>query len=474
MNSRSRIVKTTGIYFIGNFASRILAFILLPIYASYLNADSFGTVDLIISILPLIAPIFTLQSTETVFRFICGENSEKVITKNISNALATYALGLAGFSAIYFPVYIINRYNNCLLLYFYFILTYGGIFLQQIARGINKNKEYAIAGVISTIVQAGFNIVLIVNFKMQAESLLISAIAASIIISVFLIFILKVWKFVDYRTIKKEEIRKQLKYGIPLVPNQICWWANSALCKFLLLYYHGTSATGLFAFAGKFPNLITTINSIFLLAFVENLIIENKSGGMDVFFSKSFKLFFMFESLIIAFLLPITKVYIHVTISNTYSSAIEYIPVLYVGTIFSFLATMLGSVYTTKMKTINALLTTLISAFANLICGCVLIPKLGVMGVALANSISAFVYMLIRVISVKKIIIFKIKVFELIPTSAILISTLFLYYLPGVFTQILVALAIGVVSLYIYRMELKGLLEFITKKLKMKAQLSLK
>ena len=466
MSSVNRMVKTTAIYFVGNFASKLLTFILLPIYAAYLSPDSFGTVDLIISTLPLIAPVFTLQSTESVFRFICGEENGQKVKSGITNALTIFIFGMMIFSVLYIPIMTISKYSNSVLLYLYFIVTYIGIFSQQVARGVKKNKEYAIAGVLTTIIQATLNIILIVSFKMQAESLLISASAASFVITIYLVYKSNMWKYIDFKLMDRFELISQLKYGIPLIPNQICWWANSAFCKYVLVYFWGSSDNGVFAFASKFPNLIMTVNSIFLLAFVENLIIEYKSPERSEFFSKWFRLFSISQILLVAMLLPITKIYNILTISSTYSTASLYIPILYVSSLFSSLSAMLGSIYTASMKTVYAFSTTLVSASTNVIFGLLLIPQLGILGVCIANVISSVVFLLVRTVTIRKIMIIKYSLMDTYPTIIILICTFIWYYLLGLYYQIVPIFLVTVFVFIKYKNELNLLLDLFRKKLK--------
>lgn len=466
MSSVNRMVKTTAIYFIGNFASKLLTFILLPIYAAYLNPDSFGTVDLIISTLPLIAPVFTLQATESVFRFICGEEIEQKIKSSITNALAILIFGMTVFTVLYIPITTINKYSNSGLLYLYFIITYIGIFSQQVARGVKKNKEYAVAGVLTTIIQAALNIILIVSFEMQAESLLISASVASLAITIYLVYKSNMWRYINFKLIDKLELKSQLKYGIPLIPNQICWWANSAFCKYVLVYFWGSGDNGVFAFASKFPNLIITVNSIFLLAFVENLILEYKSPECNEFFSKWFRLFSISQILLVAMLLPLTKIYNILTISSTYSTAALYIPILYVSSLFSSFAAMIGSIYTASMKTVYAFSTTLVSAGTNVILGLLLIPKFGIMGVCIANVISSIVFLLVRAVTIRKIMIIKYNLKEIYPTIVILICTLVWYYLFDLYYQMVPILLVTAFVLIKYKNELNLVLDLFRKKLK--------
>ena len=49
MERNKRLAKTTLIYFIGTFGSKILIFFLMPYYSHFLTAEQYGSINLIIN-----------------------------------------------------------------------------------------------------------------------------------------------------------------------------------------------------------------------------------------------------------------------------------------------------------------------------------------------------------------------------------------------------------------------------------------
>ncbi|MDP4381190.1 hypothetical protein, partial [Escherichia coli] len=76
---------------------------LLPLYTYWLSPEQFGEIDLILNIVPLIGPIFTLQTTETIFRFLFECKTEKEKKINITNAFVIYMCGIIVFFVLYIP-----------------------------------------------------------------------------------------------------------------------------------------------------------------------------------------------------------------------------------------------------------------------------------------------------------------------------------------------------------------------------------
>lgn len=431
MDRNKRMIKTTLIYFIGNFGSKLLSFFLLPLYTSVLEPEQFGTVDLILSVIPLIGPVFTLQTTESIFRFLFNCKSEDDKKRAISSAFLIYLLGIVFFVICFIPYVILSNFSYAVIFGIYFAALYFGIFTQQILRGFQKNIHYAITGVISTFVQAIVNIALI--YKLKESSLIIAPLVASVIISIYGVYQTKLWSYINVKYINKEELKKQLAYGIPLVPNQICWWFNGAVGKYIVNYFIGSSANGIIALATRFPNLVSVIMQIYFLAWTENSIFEINSEDREDYFSKNFNGLILFLIYGSAGLLLVIKIYMLLMVSDKYREADLIIPILVIAMIFNALATFLGTVYTASMKTKDAFSTTIYAAISNIICSFIFIPTVGICGYALANVCSYSIFLFTRLRSVRKIMNIYIYKRKLVLPIIILICSIFIYYFSNIF-----------------------------------------
>ena len=69
MNKFKQLFSNTVIFALGNFLSKIVLLILMPLYTSALNTEQYGISELINNSIELILPIATLCITDAVFRF---------------------------------------------------------------------------------------------------------------------------------------------------------------------------------------------------------------------------------------------------------------------------------------------------------------------------------------------------------------------------------------------------------------------
>lgn len=79
MSKEKQLIRNTIIYAIGNLGSKLLTFLLLPIYTAYLLESEYGSFDLIVNTVSLILPIITFQVTDGIYRFILGEEDNKKV-----------------------------------------------------------------------------------------------------------------------------------------------------------------------------------------------------------------------------------------------------------------------------------------------------------------------------------------------------------------------------------------------------------
>ena len=70
MESRIKyLFKNTAIFTIGNFATKVISFFLIPLYTNVLTTSEYGIVDLVVTISTITVPIITLNMMEAVMRF---------------------------------------------------------------------------------------------------------------------------------------------------------------------------------------------------------------------------------------------------------------------------------------------------------------------------------------------------------------------------------------------------------------------
>ena len=135
---------------LGQFSSKLLSFLLVPLYTSVLSTEEYGTYDLIITTVTMLTPFLTLVISESVMRFCMDKayNPDKVLNVGINiTVLGTVVLAL--FYPLICKIEALNGYAGWLILFFFAINIHT--ILTQYLKGIEKVTFYSVCGVLSTI-----------------------------------------------------------------------------------------------------------------------------------------------------------------------------------------------------------------------------------------------------------------------------------------------------------------------------------
>ena len=77
-----RFIKSSGIYFVGTVLTKLISFLLLPLYTSYISPADYGTYDLYNAYIMFLCSVLFLDIWSGIMRFMyeyAGENRKKPI-----------------------------------------------------------------------------------------------------------------------------------------------------------------------------------------------------------------------------------------------------------------------------------------------------------------------------------------------------------------------------------------------------------
>lgn len=88
MNSYKKLIDNSFVFAIGRLGSRIISFVLVPLYTYYLTTGEYGTVDLVMTTVNMLLPIISASMFDAVLRFIMDN-------KNDTDAIMMNALSIS-------------------------------------------------------------------------------------------------------------------------------------------------------------------------------------------------------------------------------------------------------------------------------------------------------------------------------------------------------------------------------------------
>lgn len=279
--------------------------------------------------------------------------------------------------------------------------SFNSIFTHYL-RAVGKNIEYTVKGIVGTVVLLSLNVLFLVVFKLGMMGYLYSMLISQSVGVLYLLSIGNLWNKLNFKSLDFLLLKKMLRFSIPLIPNSLMWWVMSAGDKYIINFFLGDSANGIYSLSLKIPTIITLFYSIFFQAWQMSAIEENNSKSRRQFYETVYKLTnALLAVLIVCIIAGIKPLYVLV-MNERFSSAWIYVPILCVATAFNCQSSFFGVVYTTSMKTQKAFGTTALGAIANLAFNIMLIKPLGLQGVAVGTCMGYIVVALVRARDAKK------------------------------------------------------------------------
>ena len=215
--------------------------------------------------------------------------------------------------------------------------------------------------------------------------------------NLYLIISTKIYlELIHFRKIKKPTVIKFVKYSIPLIVNSISWWLVMSSDKYILKFFMGNDAIGIYSVSQKIPSLLITITGLFMTAWQISSIDGFGSEETNSFYSSVYSKFNEMQIVVVAILIVGNRILCSFLLSKSFYQGWIYVPVLLLANIFYANGSFLGSVYTAAKDTVGALRTTLVGAIINFILNILLLPSLGIMGVCIATTVSYYIPMLLR------------------------------------------------------------------------------
>lgn len=388
MNQYKKLLGNTFAMMIGSFSSKILVFLMLPLYTACLSTEEYGTVDLIFTTVNLLYPLLTLLASDIALRFALDENADKgkILTICTKIHIAGFVLILL-LSPLFKLIPQLYEYKYIFFVY-YFCNTFSST-LMQFTKGCNAVKEFAVAGFIKTFVTVVLNIIFLLCLNMGIIGYLYAYISADVVTIVFFFIKLKLYKYIHlFSKTDISLLKNMLSYSIPLIPNSMCWWINNSLDRYVLLFFADVSAIGIYSAANKIPAILVTCSTIFINAWQISAVEDFGSEKNRVFFSEIYKKYSTFIICATAIGIMLAEIIAKILLDAKFVGADKLAQILMLAFVFHTMSTFLGSVFTASKKTRTLFFSTLFGAVVNLVFNFLLIPKWGSIGAAAATSLS--------------------------------------------------------------------------------------
>ena len=403
MNREKALAKNTFIIAIGTFLPKFSSIITLPIITGGLTKAEMGTYDLISTLVSLFLPVATLQIQSAAFRFLIDvredeKETKRIITNIISFILPTSLIALTILYLCLGNVSLVIRWLICL----YFFSDILMLSTQQIVRGLSNNKLYS-----ASSVTISFSNMLLIVLTISVGKQGLVGVLASITIATTIGLILLLVKGhilsrIDLSLLSRKTLLEMLSYSWPMIPNSLSNWVLSFSDRAVLTAFMGLEANAIYSVANKIPALFTTVQGTFVFAWQENASLASKDSDADTYYAEMFDSIFGILVGIMALLIAATPILFWLLIRGDYKEAYYQMPILFMGMLFSSMASYIGGIYVAHKKTRSLGVTTILAAACNLVIDLVFVHKIGIFAASISTLVSYVFLTIYRMVDVQK------------------------------------------------------------------------
>lgn len=389
-NSRSKkFLKDFGIYAIGNLGSKLITFLMIPLYTYFVERPSdYGYFDLCLEFCLLLVPVVTLQLRDGAFRFLLETQDVNMRTKIVTFVYRTIfqtsliTILAALILSLIHPI----RHLGLTVTMLIFMSWYE--ILAQVSRGLGNNKAFISIGLIASFGIGFFSLIFVAWFKMGIVGIFI----ANILARILSITIVEAWMktFRQYFRIRvdvKSVSREIIKYSIPLISITFCSYLPPFSDRLFLQYFLGFGQSGIYGITVRLCGVIYTLSIIFYQTWQENAIQQYNSPDRDSFFSKVFNGYiYVLASVFIGYIF-IIKICFAWLIAPSYHESLIYLYPMGISWIIIAISNYFNLPYQCAKDTKSIVPAVIILASTNVLLNFILIPRLGIFGVITTSII---------------------------------------------------------------------------------------
>ena len=162
--SRELVVNTI-VFGIGTVGSKIIMFILLPIYTGYMTTSELGVAELVVNYMNLLYPIASANIVVALLRYSMESQQDK--KKILQNAMLVVCVGVFLTNVVVSLIHTQSAVKDWRLYLSLMLFVYSvQQMLSMFAKALDKTKICAIGNVIYTVALLVFSSVFLIVFKM--------------------------------------------------------------------------------------------------------------------------------------------------------------------------------------------------------------------------------------------------------------------------------------------------------------------
>lgn len=408
------------IFGLGNLGTKLILFLMVPLYTNFLTDAEYGIADLVFTIAQLMASFLSVVIFDAIIRFGLSEKERKediiLVGAIVWGFAAVFGLILTPIIGLYKAMTEWKWY-----LYIYVICSIADSIGYCYLKAKGKNKIYALLSIIQTGLMASLNVYFLVFRSMGIRGYLLAYILSEIIVDICLFIAAGIGPDLKKARFDGELFKRMVFFSAPLILNNVSWWVIQSSDKVMVEAMVSAAALGIYTAAAKIPALINVMVSIFQQAWGISAVKEFESSNDKDYYSTVLRYLFLFISAACIFFVAVMKVFMTHYVGKDFIDAWHYVPLLLVSAVCAGIAGYFGSMYSALKKSVNNMLSTATAAIVNIAVNFLLIPVMGIWGAVIGTLVAYITIAFFRLLDVKRYVAIDVKWHAFLLTLVIII-----------------------------------------------------
>lgn len=467
MEKYKYLLKNIGLLVLSNLSTKLLGFLLVPLYTSILTTKEYGIYDLFNTTIGVLIPIFTVNAVEFVLRYALDKNYDRnaivtIGTKWMIIGSAIVIIGLA-VNEVFDFIPILKDYSGYFFL-MYFSQALSGM-VTAYARGTDHVGSLSVSSIISSFFTLICNIIFLIPLKMGLSGYFLANIIGPIVQSIYLIFRTNINYNLNFHKKFRNEEKEMLSYSIPTIINSISWWINTVSDKYIVIFFCGLAENGIYSVSSKIPSILNVFQLIFNQAWDLSVVKDYDPNDKENFFSTTYQTYNGLLVIVCSLIIMGDRILARFIYADNFYVAWKYVPFLTIAVLFNALVGFLGGFFTAVKDSKAYSVASVAGAITNITLNFILIPVIGTMGAALSTAICYIEAWIIRLVQSKKYIHFKINIFrDCISYVLLFLQAILLLCMKESWIMYFIQMLIFSTILILYKNNIKLLLDKALKK----------
>lgn len=454
MNSKIRHLMN---YIVGNFFTKGLAFISIPILTRLLTPEDYGIISLYESLVLVFMSIIGLGMSTGISRYYFEKQKDMEVFLK-SNLLFLLIYGSIISLVIYFASPEIGNKINLDFKIIRLAIIGGALRIifdiyQRLLMSSKKSKEYNITGIVKSLVVLSITICLALILKEKFYSKIYATLSFGIMF--FLVLIIKYRKKFNCLVIDSKHIKYTLVYSVPLIPAILSNFILAQFDRIAISNITGNLAnTGLYSFAYN----VGMIQQVIVLSVINTIrpyFYQHLNDGDYLKIDEMAKKYSKFIYISALGLILFSREVVVVMAKENYYEALDLVPIVVVGYVFVFFYTLYFQYasYSKKTGTISA--NTFIAGILNIYLNYKYIPIYGYKAAAFTTVVSYLVLFILHYCNSKynlkaKIIPLKVFFKDFIGFFGLSVTAFYILNLENVVAALILKVILLMIMVYIY------------------------